>query len=138
MTAQPDTLPSLTFTLAPSPAFDLNAVAFTLPEFVAIYIPGTANVDQVIDTSAHVTACQAFLASLFGGCTALPAQGSWVREDNGQLVTEDITICKANCTREKYTEHLETVYKYSLQLCKDLRQEAVSLETSRNGLTLVS
>lgn len=136
MTTQTDTLAPLTFTLAP--AFDLEKVTFTLPEFVAIYIPSTANVDQVMDTSAHVTACQTFLASLFGGCTALPAKGSWVRQDNGQLVTEDITICKANCTRQAYTEHLEKVYNYSLQLCKDLRQEAVSLETSRNGLTLVS
>ena len=61
--------------------------------------------------------------------------GGWVG-NNGDLITEKITIVYSYCKEEQLQEHIEAIYNYCLKIKKEMNQEAVSLEVN-NKLHLI-
>ncbi len=96
---------------------------------VAVYVPGTANVDKKLGKRTREVCERAtltFLSDLFGGATAQTAKGAWVSKEKG-LVVEPVTICFSYCTPSDEQER--EVFKLALALKRALGQEAVSVES---------
>ena len=100
--------------------FDLNCK-------FAVYVPSTVNINEETDNSEQVNKVMKSLSVLFGGSTATPAFGAWVCED-GNLVTEKVTIVYSYCTSDQATEHIDKVVKICEDLKKEMNQEAITLE----------
>lgn len=102
-------------------------LAGALTEKVAIYVPGTCGVDTAADTSAYVAGIASELSSLFGGASAQSVDGFWLSPVAG-LVKEKTTVVYSFCTPDALADHICEVEKLARQLCKDLKQEAVTVE----------
>lgn len=96
---------------------------------VTLYVPSTADVDRPLDANtaeAIVTRSLRLLATLFGGATAIRAQGAWLTE-NGRLVLEGTTLVYA-FSEQLTTDDLTTVKAFCEALKAELGQEAVAVE----------
>lgn len=94
---------------------------------VAVYVPGTNNVNTAADNARYVKMAAATLSNLFGGATATPAIGYWMSDAAG-LVEEKTTVVYAYAAGEDLERGLDTVINFCADMRGDLRQEAVSLE----------
>lgn len=70
---------------------------------ISVYIPGTVNRDAAADNTEYVKTAAAGLSRLFGGATATAARGSWI-DDDGNMITENITIVYAYASDDDATE----------------------------------
>lgn len=102
-------------------------LAGALTEKVAIYVPGTCGVDSAADTSSYVERIASELSSLFGGASAQVVSGYWLSPVAG-LVQEKTTVVYSFCSPDALADHIGDVEKLARQLCKDLKQEAVTVE----------
>ncbi len=95
---------------------------------VEVYVPGTTSVDRELTTEEHrsrVGAALQVLSSVFGGATALPAQGGWVTKQ-GKLVREPVTIVFSYAPSLSIGQ-LQTVRQFALGLKDELGQECVTV-----------
>lgn len=104
---------------------------FTLPHKIAVYVPSTINVSENAETSlvnAFLQYVETSLASLFGGCTTIPAIGSYVAND-GSLVRESVNIVYAFASDEDFSkENLKKVLYLAERLCLGMTQECIGVE----------
>ena len=101
--------------------------AVTLPQRVALYVPGTQGADTATDNAAQVERVAAEFSRMFGGATAQESNGFWMSNTAG-LVRETVTIVYANCTADQLRERLPDVLTLAQQIKQDMAQEAVSVE----------
>lgn len=101
--------------------------AVTLPQRVALYVPGTQGPATTTDNAAQVERVARRFCEMFGGATAQQSTGYWVSEGAG-LVREAVTIVYAACTAAQLREHLPDVLTLAQQIKQDMAQEAVSIE----------
>lgn len=94
---------------------------------VSVYVPSTVDVNKPVDNTAKVVEIIKQLSTMFGGATASNAFGGWVAE-NGEVVTEKVTIVYAFCSSEQLADNIDTVYSICLELKKSMKQEAITLE----------
>ena len=102
---------------------------FCLSSRVAIYVPGTININETCDTSEYIDKTALLLAELFGGSTCMNGLGCW---KSSELVKERSTLVYAACTEEDLNKSIEIIVKYCEDLRDELKQEAVALEV--NGI----
>ena len=86
---------------------------FDLSSRVAIYVPGTIDVNKEIDTSEFVTLVMSKFSEWFGGATASDARGGWVSPAAG-LVIEKVTIIYAFCKEFDLQNRFEDKLKHSV------------------------
>lgn len=101
--------------------------AVTLPQRVALYVPGTQGPDTATDNAAQVERVAAEFSRMFGGATAQESTGFWMSDTAG-LVREAVTIVYANCTADQLRERLPDVLTLAQQIKREMAQEAVSAE----------
>ena len=101
--------------------------AVTLPQRVALYVPGTQGPATATDNAAQVERVARAFCGWFGGATAQPSAGYWI-SDNAGLVREAVTIVYAACTAAQLRERLPDVLNLAQQIKQDMSQEAVSVE----------
>ena len=101
--------------------------AVTLPQRVALYVPGTQGADTATDNAAQVERVAAEFSRMFGGATAQDSNGFWMSNTAG-LVRETVTIVYANCTADQLRERLPDVLTLAQQIKREMAQEAVSAE----------
>ena len=94
---------------------------------VSVYVPSTMDVNKPVDNTEKVLEIIKKLSTIFGGATASNAFGGWVAQ-NGEVVTEKVTIVYAFCSSEQLSENIDTVYGICLDLKKSMKQEAITLE----------
>lgn len=104
-----------------------NAAQITLPQRVALYVPGTQGPATATDNAAQVERVARAFCGWFGGATAQQSAGYWI-SDNAGLVREAVTIVFAACTAAQLREHLPDVLNLAQQIKQDMAQEAVSVE----------
>lgn len=107
----------------------MNIFGEGLSHRVALYVPTTVNVSEVLDSETadhYIEIALRFLSQQFGGATALSAQGAWVSE-NGTLVIEKITIVYA-FARELSTGALAALKEFAGTLKSALGQENIAVE----------
>ena len=101
--------------------------AVTLPQRVALYVPGTQGADTATDNAAQVERVAAEFSRMFGGATAQESNGFWMSNTAG-LVRETVTIVYANCTADQLRARLPDVLTLAQQIKREMAQEAVSAE----------
>jgi hypothetical protein len=99
---------------------------FNLGHRIELYIPSTINTNQETNTEAYKLLVMGKFSQYFGGSTTTESMGSWV-SNNGQVITEKITIVFSYATSESVTQHMDEVIKLAIGIKKDLNQEAISL-----------
>lgn len=102
---------------------------FDLSSRVAIYVPGTMNVNQETDNAAQVERVMAKLSEWFGGATASDARGGWLSQSSG-LVIEHVTIVYAFCKEADLQSRFEDIIQLCGQIRDEMKQEAVTLEVN--------
>ena len=105
--------------------------AVTLPQRVALYVPGTQGPATATDNAAQVERVAREFCGWFGGATAQPSAGYWLSDTAG-LVREAVTIVFAACTADQLREHLPDVLTLAQQIKAEMQQEAVSVELNGN------
>lgn len=106
-----------------------QAGAVTLPQRVALYVPGTQGPATATDNAEQVERVARRFCEMFGGATAQQSAGYWLSESAG-LVREAVTIVYAACTAAQLREHLPDVLTLAQQIKQDMSQEAVSVEVN--------
>ena len=101
--------------------------AVTLPQRVALYVPGTQGPDTATDNAAQVERVAAEFSRMFGGATAQESTGFWMSEAAG-LVREKTTIVYAACTADQLRDRLPDILTLAQQIKAEMAQEAVSAE----------
>ncbi len=101
--------------------------AVTLPQRVALYVPGTQGPATATDNAAQVERVARAFCGWFGGATAQPSAGYWISDTAG-LVREAVTIVYAACTADQLRERLPDVLTLAQQIKAEMQQEAVSVE----------
>jgi len=96
-----------------------------LKERVAIYIPSTININEEVDNTFYVNEILTKFSEIFGGATAINADGAWVSNKKG-LVIEKNKIVYSYCDRLT-NEKIDEVLNICQWLKQELRQEAISL-----------
>lgn len=104
-----------------------NAAQITLPQRVALYVPGTQGPATATDNAAQVERVAREFCGWFGGATAQQSTGYWLSDAAG-LVREAVTIVYAACTAAQLREHLPGVLQLAQQIKAEMQQEAVSAE----------
>lgn len=104
-----------------------QAGAVTLPQRVALYVPGTQGPATATDNAAQVERVARAFCGWFGGATAQQSTGYWLSESAG-LVREAVTIVYAACTAAQLREHLPDVLTLAQQIKAEMQQEAISAE----------
>ena len=92
-----------------------------------IYVPGTVDVNTVIDSSKQVENTLSFFSGLFGGATSYNARGAWVSSSAG-LVLENVSICVGFCSLAQKIRFRRAVVDYCRGLCRSMSQDCISLE----------
>lgn len=101
--------------------------AVTLPQRVALYVPGTQGPATATDNAAQVERVAAEFSRMFGGATAQESTGFWMSNTAG-LVRESVTIVYANCTADQLRDRLPDILTLAQQIKREMAQEAVSAE----------
>lgn len=104
-----------------------NAAQITLPQRVALYVPGTQGPATATDNAAQVERVAREFCGWFGGATAQQSTGYWTSDAAG-LVREAVTIVYAACTAEQLREHLPDVLQLAQQIKAEMQQEALSIQ----------
>ena len=102
-----------------------------LNKYIAVYIPGTTNVDQPIDQDRQqdiAAGISGQLSKLFGGCTEYKTFGSWV-DGSGNVIREPIIICKSHHNKENKAAW-DLVQPIAAGLKKLLAQESITIESN--------
>ena len=93
---------------------------------VAIYVPGTRG-DKIRDNSDFVQTVKRDLCKMFGGCTTVRGEGSWV-DDNGNVIDEVTTIVYAFTNADALQENGEKILDVCRMLRDELKQSCVGFE----------
>ena len=104
-----------------------QAGALELPQRVALYVPGTQDINHVTDNAAQVERVARDFCGWFGGATAQPSAGYWLSDSAG-LVREAVTIVYAACTADQLRDRLPDVLTLAQQIKAEMQQEALSIQ----------
>lgn len=97
---------------------------------IAIYVPGTCG-EKVRDNSDYVQVVKRNLCSLFGGCTTIHGEGSWV-DESGNVIDEITTIVYAFTNGDTLRRNGEKLLDVCRMLRDDLEQTCVGFEIDRD------
>lgn len=104
---------------------------------VALYVPSTSDINKKLppeSAARAVNATMRLLSRLFGGATAMPANGAWLAS-NGELVVENVTIVYAYAA-ELGVETMNEIRYYASAMRRVLGQDAIALEIN-SGLEFI-
>lgn len=107
----------------------LIADFFQLTHSVKIYVPGTIDGDKptIVLQEEKTNAAIKLFSELFGGATSGDFVGAW-KNTAGVIVTEPIKIVYSFCSEDQLAAGLPGVLNFALDLCRDMKQEAISVE----------
>jgi hypothetical protein len=97
---------------------------------VTIYVPGTTNIDQIMDETAAkkaVERVELFLMGLFGGGVSSHLIMGTFPSSTGRSIKEPVTLVYS-FAHELLPTHRETIFEFCKQLRDDLGQDAIGLE----------
>lgn len=101
---------------------------FKLKDKVAVFVPSTSDVNQVVDNEKYINETLELLSKMFGGASAEDVKGAWVSEQYG-LVVEEIKNVYAYAS-ELNDENVGKIVEYCEKLKLELNQEAIGLEVN--------
>lgn len=93
---------------------------------IGLAVPGTENVNQLVDTKEHVSKVMTYFCTWFGGATVNKTEGGYIAS-NGQLVVEPVSWVISYCTTKQLEMHSVQVVSLAESLCRELRQESIAV-----------
>lgn len=93
---------------------------------LAVYVPGTCG-ENVRDNSDYIQRVKRALCCMFGGCTTVRGEGSWV-DDSGNVIDEITTIVYAFTNSDALQENGENILDICRMLRDELQQSCVGFE----------
>ncbi len=103
---------------------------FHLPIEMAVYVPSTQDVNNVIsvdEMDKRVREVKEYLANKFGGYTSAEKIGGFV-DSQAELVNEEVVQITAFSTKEAYEENKEALVQKLSEWAKEWGQEAIGFE----------
>jgi len=103
---------------------------FHLPIEMAVYVPSTQDVNNVIsvdEMDKRVREVKEYLANKFGGYTSAEKIGGFV-DSQAELVNEEVVQITAFSTKEAYEENKEALVQKLSDWAKEWGQEAIGFE----------
>jgi hypothetical protein len=103
---------------------------FHLPLELAVYVPSTQDVDEVIsedELNARVNEVSKYLASTFGGFTKSERVGGFMTSKS-ELVTEDVIPVVSFATKQDYEANKEKLVEKLSEWARKWGQEAIGFE----------
>jgi DNA repair protein RadC len=103
---------------------------FHLPIEMAVYVPSTQDVNNVIsvdEMEKRVREVKEYLANKFGGYTSAEKMGGFV-DSQAELVNEEVVQITAFSTKEAYEENKEALVQKLSDWAKEWGQEAIGFE----------
>ena len=103
---------------------------FHLPLELAVYVPSTQDVDEVIseaELNARVNEVSKYLASTFGGFTKSERVGGFMTSKS-ELVTEDVVPVVSFATKEDYQANKNKLVEKLSEWARKWGQEAIGFE----------
>lgn len=96
---------------------------------IKIYVPSTVEESKPAPElqRVYVDIVTRELCSMFGGCTNVNGVGNWMNE-NGDLVSESVIICGANCLEDELNNNLTAVIQLAKRVQVEMSQYCVSVE----------
>lgn len=101
-----------------------------LKEKISVYVPSTFNVDESIDNSFYVNQVLKEFSEIFGGASAIDADGAWVSNKKGLVIEENKIIY--SYTDNLDNEKIDKVLNICQWLKEEMQQEAISLVINGN------
>lgn len=102
---------------------------FSLDNKIRLFIPSTYDIDKKIDNKNIVKKIRKRFSILFGGSTIFNGIGSYVIDDQKEIV-EDVKIIEAFASDIDLKNNIDKVLKLSKNLKKELKQDSVALEVN--------
>ena len=102
----------------------------TLVHRIAVYVPGTVNVDRPAEEVQQAWTDQMLDAfgTMFGGSTAIHVVGTWIGL-NGKPVREPVNLVYSYCADEHLSNGAqEIVVSLAKRMAVEMGQEAVAVE----------
>jgi hypothetical protein len=87
--------------------------------------------EEVQDYKTWVSLISRAVCEIAGGCQVIPGEGLWIREIDGELMHDRLTVIKANVSREKLLGVVKRLRHILYQYGKECEQEYVAF--SLNG-----
>lgn len=103
---------------------------FHLPLEIAVYVPSTSDVDNVISESElndRVKEVSVYLSSIFGGYTSSEKVGGYMAS-NKELVIEDVVPVTSFATRGDFEKNKEKLVQKMSEWAREWGQEAIGFE----------
>jgi len=103
---------------------------FHLPLELAVYVPSTQDIDEVIsegELNARVNEVSKYLASTFGGFTKSERVGGFMTSKS-ELVTEDVVPVVSFATKEDYQANKNKLVEKLSEWARKWGQEAIGFE----------
>lgn len=101
----------------------------TLNNIVKIYVPSTTDGNRParLAQRREVKRVSKYLCTLYGGATAITAQGYYISPEKG-LIKERQRVVYTYCTESDRERTTAGITAYVKRLCRRMRQEFVTLE----------
>lgn len=103
---------------------------------VAIYIPGTIDINKKISLAEHekyIEKIAGIFSDCFGGASTQSICGFW-KAKSGELVKENNTIVYAFCDKRRLYRNRNRILKLAEAMRNELSQEYISVEINNRLL----
>lgn len=91
----------------------------------------TKDSEDVLDYKTWVGLIARAVCETAGGCQVIPGDGYWVRQSDGQLMRDGLSVVKATVSRQRLLENIKRIRYVLVQYGRETEQEKVAL--SLNG-----
>ena len=96
---------------------------------VALYVPGTFDINKISNNAAWVSTVSKSFSQMFGGATVTAAAGYWEDIQAG-MISENVTIVYAYTDTETLKTEIHKVLQLAKTMKDELKQTAISLEVN--------
>ena len=103
---------------------------FPLNSEVSVYVPGTIDRNNIIDTTDYSMSIARKFTEMFGGATITIGTGIYKSQKSDEFIEEKIIIVSANCTTKMLLDYLPEIYDLCHNLKEDLKQECIALKVN--------
>lgn len=97
---------------------------------VVFYVPSKIKDGSIVpaDREKLLQAVRSALVTLFLGSTEYNATGSFRKDGDGPIITENVTLCYACCTEKLFEEHIREINQLANALAIEFQQDTIAVE----------
>lgn len=108
---------------------------FWLEKNASIYIPSTVDENKPIsdeEFQKRIENVQKEFTKMFGGITTFLGNGTYVSEDTGNFIKEDVAVVEVFMDEDKWEKMKDDIYDWLEEKQKEWRQDSIGFEFKGN------